>query len=171
MTYDDPEDEYEVETREEPRDLFAFPVEVPIVITIKTEGRIYGAISQQFAKHYPTVELPHVAWGDSSGPVKLPDGKTAIFTAQWVDEEPDGQPYPPNRVYGCTVSCIRQAALAGFDTVAMPLLGGGEKAHRRRVVGRGIVDALELLDKRELDIDIVIALGGKGTPAAPTGKA
>ena len=50
------------------------------VVTIKTEGRLYGDIGYQFHKKYPSIEIPDVVYGISTRLIGLPDGKFVIFT-------------------------------------------------------------------------------------------
>ncbi len=120
------------------------------VVTVKTEGRIYGAISKQMLERYPDVQVPSLDWGASSPPIALPDGKRVIFTCLWEDEE-DEEGYPPRIVRSCTSSAIRQATVAGCEELALPLIGGGKKFARKAAMGQGMHDALTLAERRELE--------------------
>ncbi len=155
MKYQDRTFESAAIERMESCDVFDYDA---FVVTIKTQCRNYGKISQQFCLRYPKIRLPDLGWGVSSEPQVLPDGKFVIFTCLWPDQE-GGQPYPPVKVYGCTASAIRLAAQAGLPEIALPLIGGSEKYARVPAMGQAIHDALALLERRRLDIDVVIALG------------
>lgn len=165
MPYCDQRYVVEVTRRQAFVDLFEHEA---FVVTIKTGGRVYGAISQQFSTRYPKTPLPNLSWGDSAPAVLLPDGKYVIFTALWPDQEQGSEAYPPVKVYSCTASAIRQAADAGRDEIALPLIGGSERHNRMPAMGQAIHDALALLEKRSKEIDVVVALGRSGK-SIPTG--
>lgn len=142
-------------------DLFDFDV---FVVTVKTEGRSYGVISQQLRARYPEVQIPVLGWGLSSPPIALHDGKQVIFTCLWKDEE-QGEGYPNHVVRSCTASAIRQATDAGCEELAMPLIGGGKKFSRKAAMGQGLHDAFELIDRRGQEApELYIVVGRKRPP-------
>ena len=156
MRFNDPKFRQAVLEREESCDLFSYDA---FVVTIKTEGRYYGAVSRGFVKRYPGVALPHLNWGDSSALMTLPDGKQVIFTALWSDIEEGAEAYLTSRVYGCTASAIRQAAVGGLEEIAMPPIGGGEKEARMPAMGQGIVDGVQLQADHGREIEVMVAIG------------
>ena len=146
----------EVEERLVSEDLFDFPV---FVVTIKTRGRIYGAISKDMKNRYPTVRFPDLGWGLSSPVIDLPDGKKVIFTCLWKDQE-TGEGYPPHVISGCTASAIGEAAKAGCEEIAMPLIGGGKKRERIPWMGHGILEKTRQIEDRGMEPpEVLIAMG------------
>ena len=156
MRFDDPKFTQAVLEREESCDLFSYDA---FVVTIKTEGRYYGSVSKGFVKRCPGLALPRLDWGDSSAPMTLPDGKQVVFTALWGDMEEGAEAYMTSRVYGCTASAIRQAAVAGIEELAMPPIGGGEKEARRPAMGQGIIDGIALQAEHGREIEVMVAIG------------
>ena len=122
------------------------------VVTIKTEGRLYGDISYQFHRKYPSVEIPHLVYGTSASPVELPDGKLVIFTCLWCDEE-RGHGYTPEAVMGCTGSAVRIAGFAGVEEVAIPLIGGGKKEEMKPHMEIGLRQGRAALKRSGRDPD------------------
>lgn len=148
-----------VEERQVAEDLFHFDT---FVVTIMCGNRwVYGAVSRQFETRYPGVVPPILGWGLSSSPVPLPDGKQVIFTGLWKSAE-EGEGYPNHVIRSCTASAIRQAAETGCEELAMPLIGGGRKEKRKPAMGEGLLDALELMERRGLEPpEIYVVLGRK----------
>ena len=138
-------------------DIFAFDC---FVVTIKTNGRWYGNISDQFRKRYPSIAFPDVVYGTSKGPFPLPDGRAVIFSCLWSDEE-KGLGYDPRVITGCTGSAIRIAGAAGFDEVALPLIGGGQKYRMKPYMGQGIEEGFKALKRQKKDpddLDVIVAI-------------
>lgn len=99
-------------------DLFAYDVPV---ITVMTRGRYYGALSRRVAAM--GVRIPDLALRCAEL-VETEDGKTYIFVALWNDENA----YSGRQVYDCTRAVLREASHHRIPEVAMPLLGGNERA-------------------------------------------
>lgn len=111
------------------------------VITIKTKGRTYGALSRH---------------ADSLG-VPLPDlvlGCAAfldpyIFVALWDDESP----YTPQLFASCAATILHTASRNGIPLVAIPLLGGKKEAMSQLgIVEEALVLAADDLDDRECPV-------------------
>ena len=139
-------------------DIFDFDC---FVVTVKTEGLLYGDISYQFHRKYNDFVIPDVVYGTSKGPFALPDGKKVIFTALWKKAE-IGHGYSPDVVSGCTGRAIR---IAGSDPkikeIALPLIGGGEKQRMKPHMEEGLnqgLDAIHRKTKAEPNIDITVCI-------------
>lgn len=99
-------------------DLFAFPYPV---VTIMTGGRFYGSLSRTVVS--AGVEVPDLAFGCAAF-ARTGVDKSFVFVALWND----GNEYSPKQVYDCTRACVKQAQVHGLPQLAMPLLGGNERA-------------------------------------------
>ena len=117
------------------------------VVTIKTKGRLYGDISYQFHRRYPSIEIPDVIYGACSKPIALPDGKFVLFASLWSESE-RGNGYIPKVVSGCAGGAVRQAGIAGISELAIPLIGGGKKEEMKPHMEEGLRQGLAALKRR-----------------------
>jgi hypothetical protein len=121
------------------------------VIPIKTRGRAYGSISQHAVQR--GLRMPDLA----SLTATHVEGDN-VFVVLWDD----ASDYTPELIYGCAFNAVVAAGKAGFETLAMPLLGGKvEGFHRRLDMVRGVEAALDRLDELELTLPRVKYVGDR----------
>ena len=106
------------------------------VVPIKTGGRIYGAISQQFARRYSSVEIPNLEFRQAELVVlDAEQHRTVTFVACWDDE----MEYTVNHVALCagrvmvhptfdSPKLATQCRLPDPWLLSMPLFKGSEKS-------------------------------------------
>lgn len=108
------------------------------VITIKTRGRTYGALS----RHAATlgVRLPDLVLGCAAF------HDPYIFVALWEDESA----YTPRLFASCGASILNAASRANVPLFAIPLLGDKREAvENLGYVEQALCDAADELDSRE----------------------
>jgi hypothetical protein len=120
-------------------DLFTYDVSV---VTIMTEGRYYGALSR--AVTATGVTLPKLALGCAEY-VETTPGKGFVFLALWND----GNVYSPKLVYDCTRACIKQGSRHKLAKLALPLLGGNERARFIGAMEQAVDHAEDDADERD----------------------
>ncbi len=132
-------------------DLFA---EDHPVITVKTGGRAYGALSRQaVARGIPIPVIEQLG----QAVVQVHEGKTMIFVALWEDESP----YDDRLVYACTTAAIRAAHEAGLESVSLPLVGASEALRLVGSMGRAIIELEELFERQGWDFPDVRVITDK----------
>ena len=126
-------------------DLFAYDVPV---ITVMTKGRYYGALSRRVATM--GVRIPDLALRCAEL-VEAEDGKY-IFVALWNDENT----YSGRHVYDCTRAILREARHHRIPEVAMPLLGGNERARFLGAMEQAVDHAEDEADEAETFMPSVV---------------
>ena len=119
-------------------DLFA---EEHPVITVKTGGRSYGALSRQAVTRGMTIPVIDQL---AQAVVQEQQGKHYIFVTLWEDENP----YDDRLVYACTTRSIRAAYDAGLDSVSLPLIGANQAWRFMGSMGRAIMELEELFERQ-----------------------
>jgi hypothetical protein len=107
-----------------------------LVVPIKTRGRTYGTISQQFVKAFPHIPTPSLEFRHAQF-VVIDEGKhlTATFVAYWDDE----MRYTPDHAAICAGRAMMRFSLDSLKlvsewnepdpwTLSMPLFKGAEKS-------------------------------------------
>lgn len=119
------------------------------VITVMTGGRYYGSLSKKVVAS--GVQIPELALGCAEYVANAP-GKGHIFVALWSDENV----YTPKLVYDCTRACIKQASVHRLPEIAMPLLGGNERAKFIGAMEQAIDHAEDQADETETHMPSVV---------------
>jgi hypothetical protein len=119
-------------------DLFTYDVPV---ITIKTGGQYYGAISKALAKQ--GVSFPDLALGCAEY-VVTPTGRTFIFVALWSEDNA----YTHALIYNCTAACLKKASLHRVTRVALPFLGGNQRHRFIGAMEQAVDDAMDETDEK-----------------------
>ena len=116
-------------------DLFAWKNPV---ITIKTRGRTYGALSRHAAKL--GVPLPDLVLGCAAF------HDPYIFVALWEDESA----YTPRLFASCGASILNAASRGNVPLVAIPLLGDKKEAVKNLgFIEQALCESADELDSRE----------------------
>lgn len=132
-------------------DLFEY--EVPVV-TVKTQGRTYGSLSRAVAA--TGVKIPELALGCAKL-VTAPSGKRFIFVAFWDDKNE----HTPRHVYACTLACVKQASVHRVEKLAMPLLGGKDRASFLGAMEQAVDHAEDDADEHEAHMPSVVFVTDK----------
>ena len=124
------------------------------VITVKTGGRSYGALSRQaVARGIPIPVVERLG----QAVVQVHEGKTMIFVALWEDESP----YDERLVYACTTAALRAAQSTGLESVSLPLVGADQALRLVGSMGRAVVELEELFEGQGWDFPDVSVLTDK----------
>lgn len=114
------------------------------VITVKTGGRSYGALSRRAVREkidIPVIDQLGVAEAHERG------GRTVIFVTLWQDESL----YDDRLVYKCTTGAIRAAHEAGLESVSLPPIGANQAWRFHATMGRAIGELEELFERQGWD--------------------
>ena len=110
------------------------------VITIKTKGRTYGALSRHVDKL--GVKLPDLALGTAAFIDPY------IFVALWDDESP----YSPQHLSACAVAILNVAFRNDVKLIAMPPLGGKAGMKHLWIVEAALFEAGDVMDNAGFEI-------------------
>ena len=146
-----------------------------MTIPIKEGGKTYGAISTTFARKYPDIKIPEVAFRQAK--TILVDKEKSI-TATFIGYWSETSPYTAEHIMGCTGRVVRSFGMfvrknmlkidcsQGF-LLSLPMFKGIEKSEKCAVEVENEIQQLEMSTSNTVHYDVefeITVLNKKSVP-------